>query len=381
MTAIALMLAISFNAGAKTVTVVGEQSDFLYAGSPSTVTYSVATAGISNNLPGSVQWYSNAAGTTPTNAPSGVTATVSTGNATRTLTVKTGTNTPSGTYLFRVKIDGVQSNVGTLLLSVIIPPQKRVTIGTQSGTLSSGAASFAISTENVDKNAKASVEWFSNAAGTASTNALLGVTATVSTGSQTRILTVKPITVSGKSLSIPEGTYYFRVTLDGQKSSNVGKFVREAPKETPKEVSPSPAPSGQTKIDKNKLQHVQDLSPKPKLEYITPPIIAFNPHLYLFDVWRQTGWYAFTLTTISVGTGETGYSIQWYSDEAGTVPASKPANLVTKLSVGNATRTLELKSDDFRPIRYVDKNFYFRITIGNLQSSNIGVIYIPGEIT
>ena len=205
----------------KTVTIVGSQSNALISGEAGTTTFTVSTSGIATSATGSVQWYSDAAGTNPNNQMCCVEETVSTGNANRTLTLNFGGDLAPGTYYFRVTIDDMQSsNVGTLIIG-----EKTVTVGAQSCTLISGTAgttTFTVSTSGIATPAAGAVQWYFDAAGTNPIDAgqlsFVLQSATVSTGSANRTLTV-----SIGADSAP-GIYFFRVTID-YIQSNVGDLV------------------------------------------------------------------------------------------------------------------------------------------------------------
>ena len=79
-------------------------------------TYNITTT-ISTSA-GTVQWYSDATGVTSTTAPTGVTASIpgTTGTG-RVLTITVATDTPVGTYYFRVIVANVQSVVCSLTVS------------------------------------------------------------------------------------------------------------------------------------------------------------------------------------------------------------------------------------------------------------------------
>jgi hypothetical protein len=105
----------------KTVT-VGEQSGTIIAekGKGGTATFTVTTTNIADTKTGEVHWWdANANDYTPEFIPSGINPpSISTGNATRILTITTmePLKLSPGTYYFRVTIDGVQSNMGTLVI-------------------------------------------------------------------------------------------------------------------------------------------------------------------------------------------------------------------------------------------------------------------------
>jgi len=90
------------------------------------IRYDVATTNFADgNYDFSVQWYSDAAGTTP--RPGGAPAGVSRSpyglvNDDTAVGINTTSSTPAGTYYFRVTIDGIQSsNVATLVVNTINP--------------------------------------------------------------------------------------------------------------------------------------------------------------------------------------------------------------------------------------------------------------------
>ena len=233
MTAIAFMLAAGTGAAAQSsaVTVGTQHSELWTRTTGSNMTqFTVTTNNIDNKAEGSVQWYSNAAGTASVPIAGlqdlNLKTEVSTGSATRTLTVKTnqtsGKTTPAGTYYFRVTIGGVKSNnVGTLLIK-----KPTVTIGTQEGEElregRPGTAIYAIAGAGIPDNALSSFQWYSNAAGTATTSGTSGIILSISGGATTHTLTVK-VNQNGKIT--PAGTYYFRQTIDGIQSSNVGALL------------------------------------------------------------------------------------------------------------------------------------------------------------
>ena len=207
----------------KTVS-VGQQVGTIIEYTNSTATFVVSTDNIVNTATGTVQWYSNAGGSTPASAPSGITTSVSTGSANRTLTFAFvgADQAGAGTYYFRVTIDGVESNVGTLVIVA-----KTVTVGTQQGTIMGhtvGAVTFAINTSYIANSAAGTVQWYSNAGGSTSASAPSGITTSISTGSANRILTVNSVAGMGAAPGTPPGTYYFRVYIEGVES-NVGSLV------------------------------------------------------------------------------------------------------------------------------------------------------------
>jgi hypothetical protein len=83
-------------------------------------------------------------GTQLLNFLNSITSNVSTGSANRTLTINGTTTTVQATRYFRVVIDGVQSNVGTLVISPATPT-KTVTVGTANGTMTAGVNNSSVS--------------------------------------------------------------------------------------------------------------------------------------------------------------------------------------------------------------------------------------------
>ena len=124
----------------KTVT-VGAQSGTLTAGTAGSVTFPVTTANIANGEAGTIEWFSDAAGTTPTVfAPIGILLSVSNvaSNAANVTAIDSGTTHTAGDRYFRVTIDGITSDVATLTVSGAAST-KTVTVGAQEGTLTVGA--------------------------------------------------------------------------------------------------------------------------------------------------------------------------------------------------------------------------------------------------
>ena len=169
-------------------------------------TFTVATTNINTSSPGEVVWYTNSAGTTTTTAPLRVSTSVSTGSANRTLTVTTGTLlflATAGTYYFRVEIAGVQSAVRTLnIYDVTVSPTIQYIVG-------GGSTTYTVTTSIAVTDA-ASIQWYSDAAGTKPITVPSGFSATFSGSGTTRTLTI-----TGPNAST---TYYFRVIINGVQS-------------------------------------------------------------------------------------------------------------------------------------------------------------------
>ncbi|MCL2480207.1 MAG: hypothetical protein FWF38_00700 [Spirochaetaceae bacterium] len=119
--------ATSVHSNVATVTVksvtVGNQNGSLNAGTKGGVTFPVTTVNIANGQTGTITWYTTLAGTATTTAATGVTtSTPSVVNNTATLTINSSMLTPSGSYYFRVTIDGIQSNVATFTIGLNTAP-------------------------------------------------------------------------------------------------------------------------------------------------------------------------------------------------------------------------------------------------------------------
>jgi hypothetical protein len=206
---------------------VGDQEGNLEAGIAGQVKFPVKTESINFSEEGTVQWYSNSAGTTKISAPSGITKTsVSTGTEKRSLLVETGISAVMGHYYFRVIIDSIESNVGILTINKGIP--KSVSVGDQEGKLIIGVAGevkFPVKTESIDFSETGTVRWFTNDNGNTSASEPSGISTSVSTGSANRTLTVN----STDPMKMQAGKYYFRVRINGV-DSNVGTLIIGAPK-------------------------------------------------------------------------------------------------------------------------------------------------------
>ena len=336
---------------------IDAQSGVLTSGKAGTATFVVNT-NIDKNLPGSVQWYSDANGTVATSAPAGVTSKVSTGTQRRTLTVTTDKNTPAGKYYFRITIDNVKSsNVGTLevkpgivkitdssKLKEIAPIDTirrqfqrvpSVSVGEQQTEFWNGGmftyVSFTVTPKNIDYKATGSVQWYSNSGGTTPTSAPANLSVSISPGfadspDGPRSLNMTPV----NNGIVAAGTYYFRVTIGGVQSGNVGKLLVK-----------------QSTITVGDRQ-------------------GSNYH--------QAG----TTVTFPITTTPGSYpvsqsSIQWYSDSNGTVKASAPAFLTSTFSTGNTntTGTLSIKYNGGPTGKDI---FWFRVINHGIQS-NVGVFY------
>ena len=101
----------------KTVS-ISSQNGIIFSVIAGSATFDVTTANISNGQAGDIEWFSDAAGTTSTNAPTGISASVSNvSNNAAEVTIETSSQALHGTYWFRVVIDGAQSEVAVLTIS------------------------------------------------------------------------------------------------------------------------------------------------------------------------------------------------------------------------------------------------------------------------
>jgi len=186
---------------------VDAQNGTLTAGVAGTVTFPVTTSNIANGTYAA----------TVANRPSGVTVqgnlTITAGNGTLILAGNTSTNAGS-TSTLTLTIDGVTSQSFTL---TIVEIQKSVTVGTQNGTLTANRANtviFPVTTNNIANGRTGMVTWYSDAAGSNAASAPTGITASVSNvASNAATVTINT------TAAVVEGTYYFRVTIDGELSN------------------------------------------------------------------------------------------------------------------------------------------------------------------
>ena len=95
-------------------------------------------------------------------------------------------------------------------------PNKLVVLYAQQGNLvvgRAGTATFYVATLGIADGSRGTISWFSNSSGTTSATAPVGVTASVSNVTNS----TASVTVN-TSAATPQGTYFFRVTIDGQQS-------------------------------------------------------------------------------------------------------------------------------------------------------------------
>jgi hypothetical protein len=134
-----------FSAGTKSVW-TGAQDTPVIAGTGKEVGFPVSLTNIANGATGTIQWYSDAAGTITTTAPSlGNIEIYNVLSNAAAVVFTTTASTPGGTYYFRLTYDGTQSNVGTLAV-------KSVSVGAQNGTMNAGSAgtvSYNVTTKGI----------------------------------------------------------------------------------------------------------------------------------------------------------------------------------------------------------------------------------------
>ena len=317
----------------KTVT-IGSQEAMLISDEAGATTFAVNTANIATSAAGSVQWYLDADGKSPLDIVDFrfvlISASISTGSADRTLTVNIGADSSPVTYYFRVTIDGVtSSNMGALVID-----EKNVTIGTQSGVLveyTLGMVTFAVNTTNIATSENGTVEWYNDVDGISIANsAPFGIETSLSAGSDDRILTVESIQ-QPQVTGTPPGTYYFRVTIDGVQSSNMGVLV----------VS-----------EKNVTVGAQSNA-----------LIS-----------GAAGTTTFAVSTFGIDVSAAG-SVQWYFDADGTIPIDAGqlsfVLISASVSTGSADRTLTVSVGPDSS----SGTYYFRVTIDYIQS-NVGELRI-----
>ena len=115
---------------------LGGQAGSITAGTTGSATYAATTTNVANGTVGTIAWYADAAGNTPTGDPTGVTAGLSavSGNA-ATVTMTVGVTSASGTYYFRLTEDGAASAVATLAVAPVPAGKVLATITTPDSTI------------------------------------------------------------------------------------------------------------------------------------------------------------------------------------------------------------------------------------------------------
>ena len=189
----------------KTIT-VAEQNGTIYAGETGAATFAVTTTGIASGQAGTIQWYSNAGGTTAASAPAGITTSVYNvlSNATTVSATTIGSiYHTAGTHYFRITIDGVQSNV----VKLTIAAARSITVAAQNNPIFEGVAGntyCAVSLSGVSGTAE--VLWYSNETGATTITAPAGISA-----SSTQTL----VSVFATGTTHTAGTYYFGIRIAG----------------------------------------------------------------------------------------------------------------------------------------------------------------------
>ena len=317
---------------AKTVWVEDQEGEHLKEGTPGEVKFPVITENIDVLRTGTIQWYYDPYGTDPASVPMGISISISTGSTTRTMLVTANSSTQMGEYYFRVTIDGVTSNVGTLFIDKSAAPQKAVWVDDQEGMLYAGEegnAKFPVITDNIAVTMPGTIQWYSNAGGTSTTNAPAGISAVISTGETTRTMFVTA------NSNTQMGDYYFRVTIDGI-TSNVGMLSINRSIPPPKSV---------------------------EVKEQEGTITAGEP-----------GSVTFPVITENIATTQTG-TVQWYANINGTNPIIAPAGISTTVSTGSANRTLTVNTG----MDTAEGYYYFRVTIDGI-TSNMGILTIIKSI-
>ena len=318
----------SFTVSAKSVT-VGAQNGAINAGIASSATYTITTACISNNATGSISWFSNAAGTTPASAPTGITSSISNvSNNSSNLTLDAATTAVAGTYWFRVTIDDVQSNVGTYTV-------KRVSVAEQNGIIyagTAGSATFAVTTGNITNlwQQPVTVQWFSNAEGTTSVSAPSGISHTVTYVLNNSATVTMTATTATANWQQSQRIRYFRVTIDGVQSA-VATLTISAPK--------------------------------------TVSVARQEGIVYEGTVGSAT----YAITTTSIANGRAG-SVRWFSNPAGTTATTPPTGIsasISSVSNNAATVTINATTTAAQGTRW------FKVTIDGVESAVATLIVSP----
>jgi hypothetical protein len=121
---------LAVTAPVRTVTLGATQTHPLYAGNNGSTYYSIKTENFDDDfVVGSVQWYSNAAGTTSASAPADVTVSIFYAGSPY-MTVGAKTAAQAGTYYFRISFDGIQSAQVAKLVITPVPTDISITTGT-----------------------------------------------------------------------------------------------------------------------------------------------------------------------------------------------------------------------------------------------------------
>ena len=218
------------NSNAATLTVtaaksvsVGAQVGTMTAGvANSEVTYALTTANIPNgeytaivnNRPAGVVIY---------NPPLG---TINITNNSGTLTLRgNGSQTAGTTNNLTLTIDGATSAAFSLVISAAAT--KTVSVGSQDNR-ADGFTWYVITTTNIAQGQAATVQWYSNSAGTTATSAPAGITG----GAFSNVTAEGTASLRFNINAVASGTYYFRVTIDGVQSSNVGMLTKSNPDPT-----------------------------------------------------------------------------------------------------------------------------------------------------
>ena len=427
-TSSAFTLTIEEPSGEKSVS-VGAQSGTLTAGTAGMATFSINTSYIADYQTGIIQWFIDSLGMYPINPSDNglilTSTTVSTGSASRTMTVNIAANSRADKYWFRVTIDGVVSNVGTLIVNPA--PVKTVSVGAQVGTLTAGTegtVTFPVSTANIANGSYtvtvANLPMGVGVSGqvtinnnfgtlTLTTSLTAGTTAGVTPtltltidGATSEAFTltisaapvVKTVTVEAQVGTLVEGTnsaITFPVNTTGITDGTSGTVVFTNSSGTPSMFFPAGFTlsvsnvSGNTatvSISASTVAQAGTFYFTVTIDGVTSAVITFTVEAKTISIGAQVGTLkpgigassaTFSVTTKHILTTSPG-TIQWYSDAAGTVSASAPSGIsAPSLSIGSENRTLSIAAVPIstRPAG----TYWFRVTIDGV-SSDVGTLVI-----
>ena len=186
----------------RSVSITGEQSAQLTAGSEGTTTFTVTTANIDNGKTGEVLWFDVTNGQ-PASAPTGLSAAVSAVSSNQATVTMTATNQiAAGFYYFRVEIDGVMSAMPFAAVAVYEPGTVQFYVGGIYYKLISG------STDEVEVTNKL----YTDIGGPSSSNSYSGSVTVPATVTYNTTYTVKRIGIDAftgsqtlTSVSLPSG--------------------------------------------------------------------------------------------------------------------------------------------------------------------------------
>ena len=401
---------VTLTVSPKTVT-LGVQNGTLRAGVTGSVTFPVSTTNINNGQAGTITWYTTAEGSATANAPAGVTATVSNvSNNAATVAVNATTASVGGVYFFRVTIDSVPSEVAMLTI-------RSVSVGVQAGALHSGTAgttSFPVTTVGIADGQTGTITWYSSAAGTTTTSAPAGVTASVgnvsnhaatvtinTTAAAVAAIRYFRVTIDGvqsgvatltiKSLSVgtqngtlsagTAGTATFSVSTMNITDGNAGTVTWYTSAEG---TTTANAPTGVTSSVSNVSSNTATVTMNSTTTaaagtyYFRVTIDGVQSGVATLSIrsvtvgaqngemrWNLGGSVTFPITTIGIANGQAG-TVTWYSNSAGTTTRTAPSGITVSVSnVSNNATIVTLNSTSTSSTG----TWYFRVTINGVQSN------------